>query len=175
MGKRSNGSSTEVLISIYQEYAEAILTGEKIIEFRKSQFPRNISRVYLYSTSPVQKVIGHFDVKNVLRTSPRNLWNQYGKRGLIGYADFTSYYGNAEEACGILVENAVRYPRPVELKELDPSMSVPQSYRYLNEEMVERLESKSWNGKINLISRLASLLLRSIGVTQRSHAGLPTS
>ena len=157
MDKRSDGPSTEVLISIYQEYAEAILNGEKVIEFRKAQFPQNISRVYMYSTSPVQRVIGHFEVKDVLRASPRSLWNQYGKRGSIGYEDYIRYYGEAEEACGILVKNAVRYERPVELRELDPSFSVPQSYRYLTEEFKERLESKSSLNRSWLGSRLASL------------------
>ena len=158
MGKRSDRSSTEVLISIYQEYAEAILNGEKVIEFRKSRFPKDVSRVYLYSTSPVQKVIGHFEVKDVLRASPRSLWNQYGKRGSIGYTDYFSYYGDATEACGILVKKAVRYERPFELRELDPSFSVPQSYRYLTEEFKERLEFKSNFGRSWFGTRLASLL-----------------
>lgn len=158
MGKNGDGSSTEILISIYQKYAEAILNGEKVIEFRKAQFPRNISRVYMYSTSPVQRVIGHFEVKDVLRASPRRLWNQYGNRGSIGYQDFINYYGNAEEACGILVKKAVRYERPVELREIDPSMSVPQSYRYLTEDLVEKLEYRSIPNGLGLLSRFRSLL-----------------
>jgi predicted transcriptional regulator len=156
MGKRSDGTSTEVLISIYQEYAEAILNGEKVIEFRKSRFPKVVSRVYLYSTSPVQKVIGHFDVKGVLRASPRSLWNQYGKRGSIGYEDYVNYYGNAEEACGILVKRVVRYSRPVDLKEIDPAMSVPQSYRYLTEELIEKLESKTLGIQAGYFSRVVT-------------------
>ncbi len=156
MGKRSDEPSTEVLISIYQKYAEAILKGEKIIEFRKAQFPKNVSRVYLYSTSPVQKVIGHFDVKDVLRASPRSLWNEYGKHGSIGYADYVNYYGDAEEACGILVKSVVRYLRPVDLKEIDPSMSVPQSYRYLTEDLIEKLESKSLKNRSSYFSRIVS-------------------
>ena len=147
MGKRSNPSSTNVLISIYQEYADAILNGNKVIEFRKAMFPNHIIRVFLYSINPINKIIGHFDVKDVLRSSPRSLWNQYGKQGSIKYDDFLKYYGDADEACGILIKNVVRYKRPVDLKELDPTITVPQSFRYLNEELIERLEIKSMSNR----------------------------
>ena len=142
MDSRSDTASTDVLISIYQEYAEAILSGEKIIEFRKSQFPETVSRVFLYSTSPIKKVIGYFEVETVLRRSPRALWNQYGKYGLIGYEDFLKYYAGAEEACGILVKKVTRYSRPIDLSEFDPRISVPQSYCYLKSDTLQNLKKR---------------------------------
>lgn len=142
MGKSSDSASANVLISIYQEYAEAILRGNKVIEFRKAQFPDHVTRVFLYSTSPIKRVIGHFEVEEVIRTTPKNLWSRYGRRGAIGCEDFFRYYGDSEEACGILVKNPVRYSRPLELKELDSSITVPQSFCYLNEDMLESLEKR---------------------------------
>ena len=142
MDKRNDSASTDVLISIHQEYAEAILRGEKLIEFRKAQFPNHVSRVYLYSTSPIKKIVGYFIVKNILRASPRRLWNQYGKKGAIGYNDFIEYYDDSDEACGILVEKAVRYLRPIDLKEIDQK-NVPQSFCYLHQDMIERLERET--------------------------------
>ncbi len=143
MDKKGNATSTSVLISIYQQYADGILDGEKIIEFRKSQFPDHVTRVYLYSTSPVKKIVGYFDVEYVLRESPGYLWNRYGKQGLIGRNDYMKYYSNNDEACGILVKSAVRFLRAVEINELDSSMTVPQSFCYLDEEKIERLEKLS--------------------------------
>jgi len=144
MDKRSNTTPTSVLISIYQQYADAILEGEKIIEFRKPQFPDHVSRVYLYSTNPVKKVVGYFEVESVLRESPTHLWNRYGKRGSIGREDYFKYYENNNEACGILIKKVVRFKRPVELKELDDEMTVPQSFCYLGEDKIERLEKLSF-------------------------------
>ena len=153
MDKKSDAASNNVLISIYQEYAEAILCGEKIIEFRKAQFPSSISRVYLYSTSPIKKVVGCFEVEVVLKTSPTYLWNRYGKSGSIGREDFLRYYGDSDEACGILVKSVIRFSRPVDLKDIDSSMTAPQSFCYLNASMVGKLESRafstSWFGNLS--------------------------
>ncbi len=143
MGKTSNGPSTNVLISIYNRYAEAILDGEKGIEFRKPQFPDHVTRVYLYSTMPVKKIVGYFDVATVIRQSPRSLWNQFGKQGVIEHKDYMQYYANNEEACGIVVKSAVRFSRPVLLNELDKEMTVPQSFCYLDGDKIERLEKLS--------------------------------
>jgi len=51
----------QVLLSIKPEYAEKILNGEKKYEFRKV-LPKNksITKVIIYATMPIGKVIGEF-------------------------------------------------------------------------------------------------------------------
>jgi len=49
-----------LLISIHKEHVDKILAGEKRWEYRKSIFrkPKNeINKVYIYCTSPVEKII----------------------------------------------------------------------------------------------------------------------
>ena len=52
-----------VLLSVKPKYANEIISGRKKYEFRKLIFKReNIEKVYIYSSSPVKKVIGIVDI-----------------------------------------------------------------------------------------------------------------
>ncbi len=64
-----------VLLSIKPKYAEAIIAGKKLFEFRRSIFKQNdIDRVYLYATNPVSKVVGSFKVGKIISEEPTLLW-----------------------------------------------------------------------------------------------------
>jgi len=53
----------KVLLSIKPKYAEMILSGEKKYEFRRAIFKKpGISKVVIYASSPVSKVIGEFEI-----------------------------------------------------------------------------------------------------------------
>ena len=65
----------QVLLSIKPEYAEKILNGEKKYEFRKV-LPKNksITKVIIYATMPIGKVIGEFEIAELISDSPSRLW-----------------------------------------------------------------------------------------------------
>src|SRR6266851_9958504 len=59
----------DLLISIKPEYASAILEGRKTVELRR-KFPEDVafgSRLYIYSSSPIQAVVGIASVTRVDR------------------------------------------------------------------------------------------------------------
>jgi len=54
-----------VLLSIKPKYANQILNGNKRYEFRKSVFNhRDLEMVYIYSSSPIKRIVGAFDPIN---------------------------------------------------------------------------------------------------------------
>ncbi len=60
-----------VLLSVKPKYAEKIVEGTKKYEFRRSIFKRNdIEKVYIYSSSPVSKIIASFQIEKILKDSP---------------------------------------------------------------------------------------------------------
>ena len=68
-----------VLISIKPRFAEKILSGKKKYEFRKSIFKdRSITKIVIYSSSPVQKVVGEFAIGRILADRPKGLWWRAG-------------------------------------------------------------------------------------------------
>jgi len=53
-----------VLLSVKPKYTEKILEGEKKYEFRRAIFKKqNIEKVYIYSSSPVSKIVAAFDIE----------------------------------------------------------------------------------------------------------------
>ena len=83
-----------IALSIKPDYANAILSGKKTVEFRKNGIPIAVKTIVLYSTQPEQKIVGYFDVKSCEVAPPSVLWEKYGKFGHICFDDFNLYYKN---------------------------------------------------------------------------------
>lgn len=49
-----------IILSIHPEYVEKILAGEKTVELRRLLPRQNVEKIYIYSTSPVKKIVGYF-------------------------------------------------------------------------------------------------------------------
>lgn len=101
-----------VLMSIHPRYAHAILDGRKTIEFRKRPLASDVSHIVVYSTVPDQKILGYFEIDKQVELPPRDMWEQYGDRGIIEKELFFSYYEGRESATGILVKRVFRCEQP---------------------------------------------------------------
>lgn len=126
----------KVLLSIKPEFAFKIFEGEKKFEFRKVIFKNpNVSTVVVYASSPVQQVIGEFEIDDILSSSPNEIWELTKKYSGISEIFFQEYFENRLVAHAIKIKNIKKYKRPLSLKE-DFNVLPPQSYMYLNEEVV---------------------------------------
>ena len=63
-----------VIMSIRPKYAEAILDGTKVWEFRKHIIRKPFNRVLIYETSPVKAIVGEFCVLYAWASRPNALW-----------------------------------------------------------------------------------------------------
>jgi len=96
----------KVLLSIKPEYADKILSGEKRFEFRKSIFKKEgIRTVIIYATMPVGKVIGEFNIKNILSDKPEFIWDRTRDLSGITKSFFDSYFYERSRAYAIEVES----------------------------------------------------------------------
>lgn len=126
----------KVLLSIKPEFAFKIFDGEKKYEFRKVIFKNpDIRTVVVYASSPVQQVIGEFEIDGILSSSPDEIWELTKKYSGISEMYFHEYFENRLVAHAIKIKNTKRYKKPMSLKE-DFNVLPPQSYLYLNEELV---------------------------------------
>ena len=55
-----------ILMSIKPEYVNKIFSGEKKYEYRKRLCKEKIDTIIVYSSSPIQKVVGELKIKQVL-------------------------------------------------------------------------------------------------------------
>ena len=83
-----------VLMSIKPEFADKILLKEKLYEFRKSSFGRDVSKIFIYSTAPRKEIVGYFTPSKIITDSPEDLWNSYREVSGISISDFFKYYEN---------------------------------------------------------------------------------
>jgi len=121
-----------VLLSVKPEYAEKILEGKKKYEFRRSIFKRNdIKKVYIYSTSPISKIIASFEIEKILKDSPEMIWKQCQKYGGISKIDFFAYFKNADFAYAIKIGDIETFQEPIDPYYINKNFKPPQSFYYL--------------------------------------------
>jgi len=121
----------KVLLSIRPEFANKIFEGTKLYEFRKKIFKNpNISKVLVYASSPVQKVIGEFEIDHILNDDPVILWQQTEKFSGISESYFFQYFAEKKEGFAIKIKNTRRYSQPLCLRK-EFNKIPPQSFLYL--------------------------------------------
>lgn len=121
----------KVLLSIKPEYAYKIFDGSKRFEFRKALFkdPR-VKTIVVYASSPVQKVIGEFEIDKILSASPERLWEETQAFSGISESIFFRYFANKEVGHAIKIKNTQMYREPKSIKD-DFNAYPPQSFVYL--------------------------------------------
>jgi predicted transcriptional regulator len=123
----------KVLLSIKPEFAEKILLGQKLYEFRKV-LPKvpGIKTIVIYATMPLGKVVGEFDIAEILSDTPKNIWLETANVSGITKRFFNDYFEGRDVAHAIKVKKVRRYSSPVELSSILASGVAPQSFCYLN-------------------------------------------
>src|SRR5690606_38268698 len=120
-----------VLLSIKPEFAFKIFEGTKKFEFRKVIFKKpNIKTVVVYASSPVQQVIGEFEIEDILSSHPREIWRQTKNDSGITEDFFYEYFADKEIAHAIKIKNITKYQHPIHLQDAF-NVVPPQSYVYL--------------------------------------------
>ncbi len=120
-----------VLLSVRPQYAEAIVSKRKKYELRRSIFKRgDVDKVYIYSTSPVSKIVGSFDVEEVIEDSPEGIWSACHEDLAISEDDFFKYFEGSASAFAIKITNMTRFPEPLDPHSLIENFRPPQSFCY---------------------------------------------
>jgi predicted transcriptional regulator len=132
-----------VLLPIRPCYADPILAGLKRVEFRKRPFRREVSHVVVYSSSPVQRVVGFFEILGIEEDSPEQLWRRFSGVGYIDKEDYDRYFAQSSRGVAIRVGQVHTFQEPFALGELGRGLRVPQSYAYLNPKVLSKLRSRS--------------------------------
>jgi predicted transcriptional regulator len=125
-----------VLLSVKPRFCDQILAGSKRVEFRRS-WPAgtDIGVMVLYSSSPVQQLVGVAFVDHVEERDDEGLWAlacQFG--GGLERDELTGYFHGKKKGYGILINDVKVAPVAVDPKNLFQDFRPPQSYQYLSPE-----------------------------------------
>lgn len=120
----------KVVLSIKPEFANKIFDGTKRFEFRKSIFKNeNVKTILVYSSSPVQKVIGEFQIEKIIKHDLETLWELTKEFSGITKEYFYQYFANKQHGFAIKIKTKKKYQIPKCLKN-DYNLTPPQSFAY---------------------------------------------
>jgi len=134
-----------VLLSIKPEFADKILDGEKQYEFRRSAFQdaSEVDTVFLYSSSPVQRVVGAITIGDVVEDEPRDLWKRFGdSSGMSSRERFLQYFDGAMTGYAIEIGKSYRLSNSINPRTFVSDFVPPVSFYYLGDELQSVLESE---------------------------------
>ena len=121
-----------VLLSIKPEFAEKIFAGTKKYEFRRAIFKNpNVKKILVYASSPVQKVIGEFEIDCIIKNDLDALWNETKEHSGISEDYFFDYFDQKEQGFAIKIKKTTKYGTPKNIKE-NYNVTPPQSFLYLD-------------------------------------------
>lgn len=120
----------KVVLSIKPEFAFKIFDGTKQFEFRKAIFKNPaVKKIIVYASSPVQQVIGEFEIDEILKFEKNKLWELTSEASGITEHFFFKYFEEKVDGYAIKIKNTTRYSTPKSLKR-DFNLLPPQSFAY---------------------------------------------
>lgn len=122
-----------IILSIKPEFANKIFEGDKKFEFRRSIFKnKNVSKVIVYASSPISKVIGEFEIGEILFKDLKTLWKETKEFSGITEDYFYEYFVGKENGFALEVKKVKRYKKELCIKE-SFGIVPPQSFAYIEE------------------------------------------
>lgn len=120
-----------VLLSIKPGFAKKIFSGEKQYEYRRVIFKQKIDSIVVYSTSPDAKIIGEFEVEEILFSDVENIWKRTERWSGIDYDRFKAYFRDRADGYAIKIKRPKLYETPVNPHEMFDLFRAPQSFCYI--------------------------------------------
>lgn len=126
-----------VLLSIKPEYVEEIFNGNKKYEFRKNRIARKeANQALIYSTSPVKRIVGKFDIGKIVERHPELLWEEYQLVSGVDNEAFFSYFDGKSKGFAIEITQVEKFRQPIDPRIILPSFTPPQSFYYLDQDIL---------------------------------------
>ncbi|WP_298642569.1 hypothetical protein [uncultured Cardiobacterium sp.] len=89
-----------------------ILSGKKKFEFCRT-LPKNkaVKKVVIYATLPIGKVVGEFEIEELISDSPSQLWKRTAEFSGITAHFFNTYFDGRDTAYAIKVGKTKKYAK----------------------------------------------------------------
>jgi predicted transcriptional regulator len=123
----------DVLLSIRPHFAERIFNGTKKYEYRKTIFSRaDVQKVVVYASSPVKKIVGEFQIAEIIWDKPEILWLKTRSSAGLDWDFFLQYFIGKDKGYAISIKYTKRYEVPIDPWGLLRDFTPPQSFRYID-------------------------------------------
>ncbi|SFN68425.1 Predicted transcriptional regulator, contains an HTH and PUA-like domains [Algoriella xinjiangensis] len=121
----------KVILSIKPKYALKILEGKKTYELRKTIFKNSeIKTVLIYASAPISKIIGEFQIDNIIHLELDELWKTVKEKAEVDKDFFDEYFETKQKGYAIAIKNVKKYKTSIDISE-KYGIKAPQSFAYL--------------------------------------------
>ena len=135
--------SKVIILSIKPEFSDQIFDGTKKIELRKSK--PNVEKgdlVVVYNTVPDKAVVGICRIKEVIQSTPDDIWSNYSHDLGIDEKRYFEYYLGRNKAVGLKIDSFRKFKSKISLsaiREFLPDFTPPQTFKYYNRDSLMQL------------------------------------
>lgn len=124
----------KVILSIKPQFAEKIFEGTKKFEFRRSIFKnKKVKKVVVYASAPISKIIGEFDIEDILHQELDSLWKETMEFSGISEEFYFSYFEGKDLGFALKIKKTKKYNSPFCIKDAF-GIFPPQSFAYIRED-----------------------------------------
>lgn len=123
----------KALLSIKPEFAEAIFSGKKKFEYRKVIFRQKVKQIQVYVTKPTGKIIGEFEIDEIIKDNPNNIWERTKNNSGVKKNFYMEYFKGRDIGYAIKIKNVTKYKEPLCPYSMDTNFIAPQSFKYIRE------------------------------------------
>lgn len=120
----------QMLLSIHPKHVENIFLGTKRFEFRKVRCRSPITKIIIYSTSPIMQVVAEAEVVDIIEDNPSIVWEKTQEFAGISKTFFDDYFNGRDKAIAYQFGKITRYDIPKNLSDYG-ILNAPQSFVYL--------------------------------------------
>jgi predicted transcriptional regulator len=100
----------KVLLSIKPEFALKIFDGSKKYEYRRAIFKNpEVSSVIVYASDPIKRIIGEFEIEDILHDKLPALWAKTKYYAGISESKFFEYFADKSDGYAIRVKTTTLY------------------------------------------------------------------
>jgi len=122
-----------VLLSIKPEYVKRIFLGQKTVEIRK-RFDKKWQnrKVIIYSSSPVQALVGYATIDYIIEGRPDEIWERFGDCIGGSKEEYYDYTSPSASVFAIVLKNIDRYLEEIPIFQINhwlgKDIKAPQSH-----------------------------------------------
>ncbi len=121
----------KIILSVKPKYALKILEGKKTYELRKTLFKNpEINKVLVYASSPISKIIGEFEIEEIIHLELNELWKIVKDKSEVDKKFYDEYFQNREKGYAIGIKNVKKYINYIDIFE-EFGIKAPQSFAYI--------------------------------------------
>lgn len=138
---QGRAASKVVFLPIKPVYAERLIDGSKLFEFRRRPIASTVSHIVVYASSPRKQILGIVEVCSIRSGSVRTVWNETREFAGISRTDFFSYFAGTDTAYAIAIDptKTIKLNKTVTPWDIEPDFVVPQSFKYIDSQFVSSL------------------------------------